>query len=154
VSRRAKRAQRAAGAPNGGHGRGDRAGRPCVGPVRSSCGGLERDGAPGHNGQRRDSIGAPASGQGAMHPVTDDTLRLTHALRRPATAVAAARALRGNTSRAAIEALVEVIEDAPSAAAATAAIAALELVDAPIVVDALQRAVGSPRGSVRQAAIA
>jgi HEAT repeat protein len=89
-----------------------------------------------------------------MHPGTDDTLRLTHALRRPATAAAAARALCGVTSRAAIEALIEVVEDPPSAGAATAAIAALEPVDAPIVLDALHRALGSPRGSVRQAAIA
>ena len=88
-----------------------------------------------------------------MHPGMDNTLRLTHALRRSATAVAAARALRGTTSRAAIEALVEVVEDPPSAVAATAAIAALEPVREPIVLDALNRALGSPHGSIRQAVI-
>jgi hypothetical protein len=93
-----------------------------------------------------------------MHPGTDDddTLRLTHALRRPATAAAAARALalRGATSRAAIEALVEVVEEPPSALAATTAIAALDPVDEPIVLGALNRALGSLRDSVRHAAIA
>lgn len=89
-----------------------------------------------------------------MHPGTDHILRLNHALRPPATAVAAALALRGTTSRAAIEALVEVIDDPPSAGAATAAIAALELVHEPIVLDALHRAIGSHSSSARQAAIA
>jgi HEAT repeat protein len=81
-------------------------------------------------------------------------LRLTHALRRPATAPAAARALRGDTSRATVEALVEVVERPPSSSAAVEAIATLEPVDEPIVLNALNRALMVSFGQVRLAALA
>ena len=84
---------------------------------------------------------------------TDDTRPLTHALRRPATAAAAARALRGNTSRAAVEALVEVVEQPPSSSAAVEAIRTLEVVDEVIVLNALNGALGGPFGQVRLPAL-
>jgi HEAT repeat protein len=83
----------------------------------------------------------------------DDTARLTHALRHPSTAAAAARALGLAADRAAVEALAEVVEDPPSAAAGVAAIAALDPVDEPIVRGALVRALDVPFGPVRLAAI-
>lgn len=84
----------------------------------------------------------------------EDVRRWTFALRRPETAVAAAGALRGSTGRAEVEALAEVVEESPSAAAVVAAVAALEGCDAPVVLQALARALHHPRPLVRCAAVA
>jgi HEAT repeat protein len=78
---------------------------------------------------------------------------LTHALRHPETAVAAAAALAGSVEKAAVEGLVELLYEPPSAAAAAAALAALEGRSEAIVLDALAAAVENPQPSVRLAAV-
>ncbi len=57
----------------------------------------------------------------------NDLLRITNALLRPQTALAAAQALRGRSDRAAAEGLVELIYPSRTATEAVAAITALEL---------------------------
>jgi hypothetical protein len=79
-------------------------------------------------------------------------LRVTGALRRPETAVAAAEFLRGATGRAEVEGLVELVYQPPAARAAVTAITALEAATNPIVLDALGAALANPHASVRAAA--
>jgi hypothetical protein len=86
--------------------------------------------------------------QGAEH------LRESHALLRPQTAIAAARALRGATHRAAIEGLAEVLYPPHPARLAVAAIASLEGHSDPLVHDALVAALDSPHPSVRAEVVA
>jgi hypothetical protein len=83
----------------------------------------------------------------------ENLLRVTHALLRPATAVAAVRALDGRTEQAAVEGLVELIHCHRTAAEAVAAVGALEASASPIVGDALDAALDSPHPSVRLAAL-
>ncbi len=80
-------------------------------------------------------------------------LRKTHALTRPETALAAAEALRGDFSTAAVEGLIELIHSPRSADEATTAIAVLEGCDRSLVVDALAAALDSPHATVRHAAV-
>jgi HEAT repeat protein len=77
---------------------------------------------------------------------------LTHALRHPDTAEAAALALRGATGRAEVEGLIELLSAPPSARAALAALAALAGCPHPSVHDALRAAQANPHPSVRLAA--
>jgi HEAT repeat protein len=79
--------------------------------------------------------------------------RLTYALLRPETAVAAAEALRGEGDRAAVEGLVELIHAADAARTTITAISALEDRDEPIVLDALSCALGSAHATVRIVAV-
>jgi HEAT repeat protein len=83
----------------------------------------------------------------------EQTFRLTHALRRPETAVAAVEALRGALNQAAVEGLVELVYQPPSARAAIAALSALEPCDSPLVLAALNAALDSLHSSVRLAAV-
>src|ERR1043166_7334955 len=85
--------------------------------------------------------------------MADDLLRTTHALLRSETTLAAIRELHGNTDRAAVEGLVEVIYRHRTAAEAVAAIDALAASTNPIVCDALEAAVDSVHSSVRLAAV-
>src|SRR5258708_4441286 len=62
----------------------------------------------------------------AMPIANENLLRVTCALRRPETALAAAEALRGRSERAAVEGLVELLYAAPAPRLAIAAIDALE----------------------------
>ncbi len=78
-------------------------------------------------------------------PPLSETARLTHALLRPETAVAAAEALRGATDPGTVEGLVELLAKPPSARAALAAVNALEGCDNPLGLDALARALDSPQ---------
>jgi diketogulonate reductase-like aldo/keto reductase len=80
-------------------------------------------------------------------------LRLTHALLRPETAVAAAEALRGALDTAAVEGLVELVHAARSAREATTALSVLEGSDNPIILDALATALDSPHATVRLTAV-
>ncbi|MCI0455420.1 MAG: HEAT repeat domain-containing protein, partial [Gemmataceae bacterium] len=82
-------------------------------------------------------------------PPLSEIARLTHALLRPETAVAAAETLRGSTEPAAVEGLVELLAKPPSARAAIVAVNALEGCDSPLGLDALARALDSPHASVR-----
>jgi HEAT repeat protein len=88
-----------------------------------------------------------------MRRVDDPLLRLTHALRREETAVLAVQALRANHSTAAVEGLLELLDNPPSARAALAALQALEKRDHPLIVDALRQALGSPYAPVRLGAV-
>jgi HEAT repeat protein len=88
-----------------------------------------------------------------MRRVDDPLLRLTHALRRQETAVAAVHGLRMHDHPAAIEGLVELLDDPPSARAAVAALEALAERDSPLVVGALCQALGSPYAPVRLGAV-
>src|SRR5262249_25701051 len=85
--------------------------------------------------------------------VTSEVVRLTHALLRPDTVLAAIEALRGMSERAAVEGLVELLYDTSSARATTAAVSALEGRDDPPVLDALAAALDSPHASVRIVAV-
>lgn len=84
-----------------------------------------------------------------MNPIP----RLTHALRNPDTAAAAADMLRGAGGKAEIEGLVELLCDSPSAKAAAAAISALDGCNDPIALDALLTALESSHPSVRLLAV-
>ncbi len=83
----------------------------------------------------------------------EDLRRITHALLRPQSALAAVAALRGRSDRAAVEGLVELIYRTRTAAEAVAAIHALEASTDRIVFDALGAALDSPHASVRLAAV-
>lgn len=83
----------------------------------------------------------------------EDLLRVTYALLRSETTLAAARALQGCTERAAVEGLVELIHRHRTAGEAAAAIYALQAATNPIVCDALCAALDSPHPSVRLAAV-
>ncbi|HKB38181.1 MAG TPA: HEAT repeat domain-containing protein, partial [Gemmataceae bacterium] len=85
--------------------------------------------------------------------VTSEVVRLTHALLRPDTVLAAIEPLRGMSERAAVEGLVELLYDTSSARATTAAVSALEGRDDPPVLDALAAALDSPHASVRIVAV-
>src|SRR5436309_418871 len=92
--------------------------------------------------------------QGEPMSFSDEVLlRLTHALLRPQTALAAVEALRGVQDRAAIEGLVELIYKCFTARTAQAAVTALPPGDNPLVLDALAHALDSPHSSVRLAAL-
>src|SRR5262245_7089992 len=89
------------------------------------------------DGRCRQVTPCPESERGP-HPSTGEEVRLvTYALLRPETAMAAVRALRGNTDRAAVEGLVELIHHPRTAGEAVAAIESLEPSQDPIVLDAL-----------------
>ncbi len=79
----------------------------------------------------------------------EDLLRLTHALLCPETTLAAVRALQGNSERAAVEGLVELVHRHQRATEAVAAIGALESSTNPIVEDAFYAALESVHPSVR-----
>src|SRR5262249_38247176 len=79
--------------------------------------------------------------------------RVTHALLRSKTTLAAVRALHGNSERAAVEGLVELVYRHPTAGEAVAAIGALEASTNPIIRDTLCAALDSPHPSVRLAAV-
>src|SRR5262245_29924146 len=83
----------------------------------------------------------------------EEISRLTYALLRPDSAVAAAEALLGATDRAAVEVLVELLDKPPSARAALAALASLEGASGEVVVDGMLNALDSPHASVRAAAV-
>jgi hypothetical protein len=83
----------------------------------------------------------------------DYLLRVTHALLRSETTLAAVRALHGRSEPAAVEGLVELVHRHRTAGEAVAAIAALDAATNPIVCDALHAALDSPHASVRLAAI-
>jgi HEAT repeat protein len=83
----------------------------------------------------------------------EDFPRVTHALLRSETTLAAVRELHGSTERASVEGLVELIYRHRTAAEAVAAIEALEAVTNPIVCDALCAALDCPHPSVRLAAV-
>ncbi|HTU20610.1 MAG TPA: aldo/keto reductase [Gemmataceae bacterium] len=80
-------------------------------------------------------------------------LRITHALLRSQTTLAAVRALHGSSERTAVEGLVELVHRHRTAGEAVAAIDALGASTNPIVGDALCAALDSPHSSVRLAAI-
>jgi HEAT repeat protein len=80
-------------------------------------------------------------------------MNVTHALLRPATALAAAEALRGARDKATVEGLVELLCGPHAARPALAAIAALDHCHDPIVLDALVRVLESPHASVRIVAV-
>jgi HEAT repeat protein len=86
-------------------------------------------------------------------PIRAEHLRLTHALLRPETAVAAAEALRGSLDTAAVEGLVELVHAGRTAREATTALAVLEGSDSPIVLDALAAALDSRHATVRLTAV-
>jgi HEAT repeat protein len=88
-----------------------------------------------------------------MRHVSDPVLRLSHALRRVDTAAAAVEALRGHEHPAAVEGLLELLDNPPSPRAALAALRALDERDGPLVVDALRQALGSAYAQVRVAAV-
>src|SRR5215472_15670677 len=83
----------------------------------------------------------------------EDLLRVTHALLRPETTLAAIRALHGSSEQAGVEGLVELVHRHRTAGEAVAAIGALEASTNPIVCDALYAALDSPHPSVRLAAV-
>jgi HEAT repeat protein len=83
----------------------------------------------------------------------EELLRITHALLRSETTLAAVRALRGRSERAAVEGLVELVHRHRTAAEAVGAIDALAVATHPIVWDALCAALDSPHPSVRLAAV-
>src|SRR5262245_8645851 len=87
-----------------------------------------------------------------MRRVDEPLLRLTHALRREDTAVAAAQALGICEQPAAVEGLLELRDNPPSARAALAAVNALQEGDGLLARDALRQALHSVYGPVRQAA--
>ena len=78
----------------------------------------------------------------------EDCLRITHALIRSETTLAAVRALHGRSERAAVEGLVELVYRHRTAGEAVAAIGTLEAATNPIVDDALYAALDSPHPSV------
>jgi hypothetical protein len=80
-------------------------------------------------------------------------LRLTRALLRPETALAAAEALRGALDTAAVEGLIELLYAPRTAREGTTAIVVLDGSDNPIILDALTAALGSPHATVRLAAV-
>jgi HEAT repeat protein len=80
-------------------------------------------------------------------------LRLTHALLRPETTLAAAEALRGSLDTAAVEGLIELVYAPRTAKEATTALAVLDGCDHPLVLDALSAALDSPHATVRLAAV-
>src|SRR5947208_8985717 len=82
----------------------------------------------------------------------EDLLRITHALLRSETTLAAVRAHHGNSERVAVEGLVELVYRHRTAGEAVAAIGAVEDSTNPIVCDALYAALDSPHPSVRLAA--
>jgi HEAT repeat protein len=84
---------------------------------------------------------------------SEDLLRITHALLRSETTLAAVRALHGSPERAAVEGLVELVHRHRTAGEAVAAIGALEASTSPLVCDALSAALDSPHPSVRLAAV-
>ncbi len=83
----------------------------------------------------------------------DDFLRVTHALLRSESTLAAVRELHDRAERAAVEGLVELIYRHRTAAEAVAAIEALEAATDPIICDALCAALDSPHSTVRLAAV-
>src|SRR5262249_51221331 len=83
----------------------------------------------------------------------EDFLRVTHALLRSETTLAAVRALHGSSERAAVEGLVELVHRHRTAAEAVAALGALEDSTNPIVCAALYPALDSHPPSVRLAAV-
>jgi len=83
----------------------------------------------------------------------EELLRLTHALLRPQTALAAAEALRGVHGKAALEGLVELVYKPHTARSAQVAITLLQEHRAALVIDALTHALASPHSSVRLAAV-
>jgi HEAT repeats len=80
-------------------------------------------------------------------------LRLTHGLLRAETAQAAIDALQGQTDQAAVEGLVDLLDNPPSARAALAAISALEACPHPLADDALRDSLASMNSSVRLVAV-
>jgi hypothetical protein len=80
-------------------------------------------------------------------------LRVTRALLRPETTLAAVRALHGRSERAAVEGLVELVHRHRTAGEAVVAIGALDDASSPIVCDALDAALHSPHPSVRLAVV-
>src|SRR5262249_18466765 len=88
-----------------------------------------------------------------MRPGDDPTLRRTHALRHPDTALAAVTALRHDPSPAVVEGLVGLLALPPSARAAAAAVEALAARPGALVHGALVEALDSPHVSVRFAAL-
>jgi HEAT repeat protein len=88
-----------------------------------------------------------------MRIPNDHPLRITHALLRPDTVLAAAESLRGHLGTAEVEGLMELIDRPESARAAVIAIGVLEGCDRPIVLDALAAALESPHPSVRAVAV-
>src|SRR5690242_11003773 len=83
----------------------------------------------------------------------EDLLRVTHALLRSETTLAAVRALHGRLERAAVEGLVELVYRHRTGGEAVAAIGALTDSTNPIVCDAFYAALDSPHPSVRLAAV-
>jgi hypothetical protein len=79
--------------------------------------------------------------------------RVTHALLRSETTLAAVQALHGNSERAAVEGLVELVHRHRTSCEAVAAIGALEASTNSIVCDALYAAMDSNHPSVRLAAV-
>jgi HEAT repeat protein len=88
-----------------------------------------------------------------MRISTDHPLYLTHALRRPETALAAVKRLRGATGRAEVEGLVELLAEPPNARTATTIIGALEASTTPLILEALLTALDSPHNTVRLVAL-
>lgn len=85
--------------------------------------------------------------------MSEDLLRISHALLRSDTALAAIREFHGRTDPIAVEGLVELIYRHRTAAEAVAAMEALAASSSPIVCDALVAALASVHPSVRLAAI-
>ncbi|MGH7222279.1 MAG: HEAT repeat domain-containing protein, partial [Gemmataceae bacterium] len=83
----------------------------------------------------------------------ENLLRVTHALLRSQTTLAAVQALHGRSERAAVEGLVELVYRHHTASEAVAAIQALKDATNPLVCDALCAALESPHASVRLAAV-
>src|SRR5262249_38882880 len=80
--------------------------------------------------------------------------RVTHALTRPETALAAAEALRDHLDEpGAVEGLVQLVHSPRTAKEATTALALLAGRAEPIVLDALLAALDSPHSTVRLAAL-
>jgi HEAT repeat protein len=84
---------------------------------------------------------------------SEDLLRITHALLRSETTLAAVGALHGSSERAAVEGLVELVHRHRTAGEAVAAIGALEASTSPLVCDGLYAALDSLHPSVRLAAV-
>src|SRR5262245_53717391 len=83
----------------------------------------------------------------------EDLLRISHALLRTDTTLAAVRALHGSTERAAVEGLIELVYRHRMAGEAVAAIVALHASTSPIICDALSAALDSDYPSVRLASV-
>lgn len=80
-------------------------------------------------------------------------LRLTHALLRPDTAIAAAEALRGSLGIAAVEGLVELVHAGRTAREVTTALSVLEGSDNLLILEALAAALDSRHATVRLTAV-